>query len=209
MRAGRCSARGGWVLAALAEQACMAVGCRSCWKLLLRVPTLIFVCYTHACRQAANCQPNFRRGVTPNPSQSCGPYKPILQWQQQTSTDVEATAATARERLAGSSNGQASQLRQRQHQVWPSEHAHDTIAMVVVAGGSVAAAASSNGAIHKVPGRVGDASLPGGGAYADSEVGGCGATGGLALCLIAQVARSLAACMAERCLRHVPNHWQF
>lgn len=29
----------------------------------------------------------------------------------------------------------------------------------------------------QVPGRVGDAAVPGAGAYADSEVGGCGATG--------------------------------
>jgi isoaspartyl peptidase/L-asparaginase-like protein (Ntn-hydrolase superfamily) len=50
--------------------------------------------------------------------------------------------------------------------------------VAVDARGSVAAGSSSNGAIHKVPGRVGDAAVPGGGAYADSEVGGCGATGG-------------------------------
>ena len=43
----------------------------------------------------------------------------------------------------------------------------------------MAPGASSNGAIHKVPGRVGDAAVPGGGAYADSAVGGCGATGGV------------------------------
>jgi isoaspartyl peptidase/L-asparaginase-like protein (Ntn-hydrolase superfamily) len=29
----------------------------------------------------------------------------------------------------------------------------------------------------QVPGRVGDAAVPGGGAYADSAVGGCGSTG--------------------------------
>ena len=29
----------------------------------------------------------------------------------------------------------------------------------------------------QVPGRVGDAAVPGGGAYADSEVGACGSTG--------------------------------
>jgi N4-(beta-N-acetylglucosaminyl)-L-asparaginase len=45
------------------------------------------------------------------------------------------------------------------------------------ASGSVAAGASTNGAIFKVPGRVGDGAVPGGGAYADSAVGACGATG--------------------------------
>jgi isoaspartyl peptidase/L-asparaginase-like protein (Ntn-hydrolase superfamily) len=82
-------------------------------------------------------------------------------------------------------NEQQQQHQQEQEQLqqpaWPSAAAgHDTIAMVAIdAAGSVAAAASSNGAIHKVPGRVGDAAVPGGGAYADSAVGGCAATGAL------------------------------
>jgi N4-(beta-N-acetylglucosaminyl)-L-asparaginase len=50
--------------------------------------------------------------------------------------------------------------------------------MVVIDGaGGMAAGASTNGAIHKIPGRVGDGAVPGGGAYADGEAGGCGATG--------------------------------
>ena len=50
--------------------------------------------------------------------------------------------------------------------------------MVTIDGkGGVAAGTSTNGANHKVPGRVGDAPVPGAGAYADAEVGGCGATG--------------------------------
>ena len=28
-------------------------------------------------RKAANCQPNFRKAVKPDPSKSCGPYKPL------------------------------------------------------------------------------------------------------------------------------------
>ena len=110
------------------------------------------------CRKAARCQPNFRRGaLSPDPQQQCGPYKPLPRQQEQEQPPEQQAA-----------------------QGWPSEHAHDTIAMVVVsADGSVAAGASSNGAIHKVPGRVGDAAVPGGGAYADSEVGGCGSTGPL------------------------------
>lgn len=43
--------------------------------------------------------------------------------------------------------------------------------------GSAAAGCSTNGAIHKVPGRVGDCPIAGGGAYVDSDIGGCGATG--------------------------------
>jgi isoaspartyl peptidase/L-asparaginase-like protein (Ntn-hydrolase superfamily) len=67
--------------------------------------------------------------------------------------------------------------------------------VVVDAAGSVAAGASSNGAIHEVPGRVGDAAVPGGGAYADSEVGGCGATGGMLLL----VARSIMVACKKHC----------
>lgn len=43
--------------------------------------------------------------------------------------------------------------------------------------GRIAAGSSSNGASHKIPGRVGDASIAGGGAFAESGVGGCASTG--------------------------------
>lgn len=43
--------------------------------------------------------------------------------------------------------------------------------------GQVVAATSTNGASHKVPGRVGDSPIAGAGAYADSSVGGAAATG--------------------------------
>ena len=29
------------------------------------------------CRKAAKCQPNFRKAVHPDPTKSCGPYKPL------------------------------------------------------------------------------------------------------------------------------------
>ena len=96
----------------------------------------------------SNCQPNYRENVTPNAKTSCGPYKPN---------------ANIRENI------------QKQGS---SRHNHDTIAMVAIdAKGNVAAGTSTNGASHKVPGRIGDAPIAGAGAYADSEVGGCGATG--------------------------------
>jgi N4-(beta-N-acetylglucosaminyl)-L-asparaginase len=43
--------------------------------------------------------------------------------------------------------------------------------------GRISAATSTNGATHKVPGRVGDGPIPGAGAYAEQGVGGCGGTG--------------------------------
>ena len=96
--------------------------------------------------KAADCQPNYRRNVTPDPKSSCGPYSPV-------------------------SNGTV--LEQ------PSQQAsHDTISMIVIhPDGSMAAGTTTNGASHKVPGRVGDGPIVGSGSYVDGDVGGCGATG--------------------------------
>lgn len=128
-------------------------------------------------RRDARCQPNFRRRVTPDPTQSCGPFQPDSSSPSSPVRSGGAASASAGS-AAAEAHEQQRQGAQQQQQAWPSEHAHDTIALVAVAAdGSVAAGASSNGATHKVPGRVGDAAVPGGGAYADSEVGGCGATG--------------------------------
>ncbi|KAJ8416558.1 hypothetical protein AAFF_G00358460 [Aldrovandia affinis] len=94
-----------------------------------------------------NCQPNYRQSVSPDPSMSCGPYKPCAM------------------------------IQQRRHQ-FIDIHAHDTIGMVVInQAGQVAAGTSTNGARHKVPGRVGDSPIAGAGAYADSAAGGAAATG--------------------------------
>ncbi|XP_036407227.1 N(4)-(beta-N-acetylglucosaminyl)-L-asparaginase [Megalops cyprinoides] len=95
-----------------------------------------------------NCQPNYRQNVSPDPSKSCGPYKPHALPQQRW-----------------------------RHQLIDI-HAHDTIGMVVIdQAGRVAAGTSTNGARHKVPGRVGDSPIAGAGAYADSTAGGAAATG--------------------------------
>jgi isoaspartyl peptidase/L-asparaginase-like protein (Ntn-hydrolase superfamily) len=101
--------------------------------------------------KANKCQPNFRKNVTPDPKTSCGPYKPqkpgMLKVGQQPSRDV-------------------------------GQHNHDTIGMVVVdKGGRVMAGTSTNGANHKVHGRVGDSPIIGAGAYAASGLGGAAATG--------------------------------
>lgn len=58
------------------------------------------------------------------------------------------------------------------------EHNHDTIGQIVLqADGRMAIGLSSNGARHKIAGRVGDAPIPGAGGYVDDEVGACVATG--------------------------------
>ena len=100
------------------------------------------------------CQANYRVNVIPDPSVSCGPYTPV----------GERMGEMGMEEGFVSNNGDTS--------------SHDTISMVVIDGaGTMAAGTSTNGASHKVPGRVGDGPIVGSGSYVDGEVGGCGATG--------------------------------
>lgn len=99
-----------------------------------------------------NCQPNFWTNVIPNPSMSCGPYEPVR--------DVLTKRSMNDINSFFSSNN------------------HDTIGMVVIdKKGDIAAGTSTNGATHKIPGRVGDSPIPGSGAYADNSVGAAAATG--------------------------------
>lgn len=59
-----------------------------------------------------------------------------------------------------------------------NERNHDTIGQIALQGdGRMAVGMSSNGARHKIAGRVGDAPLPGAGGFVDDEVGACVATG--------------------------------
>lgn len=107
------------------------------------------------------CQPNYRAGnLVPNSQQQCGPYVP-------------AGTESATTRLA------ESELKDRSESyVVSAGRSHDTISMIAVhANGTMAAGTSTNGATHKVPGRVGDGPIAGSGSYVDGEIGGCGATG--------------------------------
>lgn len=98
--------------------------------------------------KARGCQPNFWKNVHPDPTGSCGPYTPDFE------DGIHGNSVT-----------------------W-GQHNHDTIGMLAIdAEGHLAAGTSTNGAIHKIPGRVGDSPIPGSGAYADSEVGAAAATG--------------------------------
>ena len=99
-------------------------------------------------RDEDRCQPNYRVNVLPDPEESCGPYTPVSRSGQQLPLDTRRQAS------------------------------HDTISQVVIhRDGTMAAGTSTNGASHKVPGRVGDGAITGSGSYVDGEVGGCGATG--------------------------------
>ncbi|XP_075053547.1 N(4)-(beta-N-acetylglucosaminyl)-L-asparaginase [Mixophyes fleayi] len=98
-----------------------------------------------------HCQPNFRKNVIPDPAKSCGPYKP----------------------LGGLQNGKTASPQEK-----VDLHSHDTIGMIAIdKKGNVATGTSTNGASHKIPGRVGDSPVIGSGSYADSSVGGAAATG--------------------------------
>jgi len=102
-----------------------------------------------------NCQPNYWVDVTPNSSKSCGPYKPVDK---------------------GLFVPHLEKTRQLREAI--SKENHDTIAMIAIDNyGRLAAGTSTNGATHKVPGRVGDSPIAGAGAYADVNAGACGATG--------------------------------
>lgn len=97
------------------------------------------------------CQPNFWKNVSPDPSTSCGPYKP------------------------NSSHSNSGRLNQVGYQI--GRYNHDTIGMVVMdLDGKFSAGTSSNGARFKIPGRVGDSPIPGAGAYANA-FGGAASTG--------------------------------
>jgi isoaspartyl peptidase/L-asparaginase-like protein (Ntn-hydrolase superfamily) len=59
-----------------------------------------------------------------------------------------------------------------------SEANHDTIAMLVLgADGTLSGGCSTSGLADKLPGRVGDSPILGGGLYVDNQVGAAGATG--------------------------------
>ncbi|XP_072904149.1 N(4)-(beta-N-acetylglucosaminyl)-L-asparaginase-like [Hemitrygon akajei] len=98
-----------------------------------------------------NCQPNFRKNVSPQSETLCGPYKPVK--------DL----------------GPERPVKLAPHVKFQS---HDTIGMIVIqSNGTIAAGTSTNGLIHKIPGRVGDSPIAGAGAYADSTAGAAAATG--------------------------------
>ncbi|TNN70844.1 putative N(4)-(beta-N-acetylglucosaminyl)-L-asparaginase [Liparis tanakae] len=89
-----------------------------------------------------------KHNVLPDPSTSCGPYKP-------------------RPTAGRSKRPQGANTR-----------SHDTIGMVALdRDGHMAAGTSTNGLTHKVPGRVGDSPIVGAGAFVDSSAGGAAATG--------------------------------
>jgi N4-(beta-N-acetylglucosaminyl)-L-asparaginase len=106
----------------------------------------------HAGWVAAGCQPNFYRGF-PGADEGCPPYAP-----------PDGAAALPEAGGAG--------------RPWVDRRNHDTIGVIAIQpNGDIAAGTSTNGARHKVPGRVGDSPVIGSGAYVDNDVGAAVATG--------------------------------
>lgn len=100
-----------------------------------------------------HCQPNFWLNVIPDASKQCGPYKPH-------------------------NNEHENNDNSERYVYKVDQFNHDTIGMIVIdSEGKIYAGTSTNGARHKIPGRVGDSPIPGAGAYADNEVGAAVATG--------------------------------
>lgn len=107
-----------------------------------------------------NCQPNFWTNVLPDPTKNCGPYTPTEE-KQCIKSDPILTNEISKDCDSKFNTGN-----------------HDTIGMLVIGqDGHIVAGTSTNGANHKIPGRVGDSPIPGAGAYADSEVGAAAGTG--------------------------------
>lgn len=120
---------------------------------------------------AAACQPNYRLGsINPDPESQCGPYVPTVNnGYSNRGLKNAGVHGQVEAELKERSDGASSSLPAR---------SHDTISMIAIhADGSMAAGTSTNGATHKVPGRVGDGPITGSGSYVDGDVGGCGATG--------------------------------
>eukprot|EP01052_Picozoa_sp_SAG31_P036611 SAG31_NODE_4599_length_3104_cov_4.379368_3_plen_187_part_00 len=118
----------------------------------------------HADWLSALCQPNFYRGF-PGDESGCPPY---ARPPHSKSWGNNQSMLTASARRANDVAAQASVTRMN----------HDTIGMIAVdGGGNFAAGTSTNGARHKIAGRVGDSPIVGSGAFVDNEIGAAVATG--------------------------------
>lgn len=117
--------------------------------------------------EQGNCQPNYFRNVL-HQNSSCPPYKPLA---------PPPEPPVARQQGAyGPEEILAHSLQRTNADI--DYNNHDTIAQIVIDQASnMACGTSTNGANHKVAGRIGDSPIAGAGAYCEQGVGGAGATG--------------------------------
>ncbi len=84
----------------------------------------------------------------------------------------------ARNLLTERQHAKWEQWRQNKRQLSVTEHHHDTITLLGLDGqGDLWGGCSTSGWGYKLPGRVGDSAIIGGGLYVDNNVGAAGATG--------------------------------
>ncbi len=128
--------------------------------------------------RAGGCQPNYYEPSTAlGANASCGPFAPV---------PAPAPTPLPPALHAGARGGgwpalAAARAAAAPHRRvgWATLDNHDTLGLCALdAAGSLAVGVTSNGANHKVPGRVGDAPLIGAGGYASDESGGCAAATG-------------------------------
>lgn len=130
----------------------------------------------HSSWREAKCQPNFYRAF-PLSDESCPPYR------LPDSNMVRGLEGGLRERetldvRTETRQSQDGSQPSREENLRVSRDNHDTIGMIAIDKlGNLAAGTSTNGANHKVAGRVGDAAVPGAGAYVDNDVGAATGTG--------------------------------
>jgi N4-(beta-N-acetylglucosaminyl)-L-asparaginase len=149
----------------------------------------------------ASCQPNYWTNVVGN--NSCGPWTPVpTPAPTPYPPSALAAAVPAGQRIGGAGSpalpaavdgkGQwvhhpallapramgTGHRSSRRRPVPASTKDHDTVGMCALdVAGNFAVGVSSNGANHKVAGRIGDAPIVGGGGYASTEAGCSAATG--------------------------------
>ncbi|CAM9949296.1 unnamed protein product [Scytosiphon promiscuus] len=145
-----------------------------------------------------SCQPNYYRNFE-GAGDRCPPYDPppkLTSSDGRTSTGDPAGAGrspqdrehvatsigypVARKTAVSGPDGQGawSPVSQDPARQLISEDNHDTIGIVVVdEAGDLACGTTTNGADHKINGRVGDSPVAGAGCYVDNDVGGAAATG--------------------------------
>lgn len=131
----------------------------------------------------ANCTPNYWQA--PFNTSGCGLFTPVPTPSYTPAyTPVPVALADGRvgyalqQRAPAAAHPVGSPLLQRSVRHNAGPHEHDTVGMCALdVGGRMAAGGSSNGATHKIPGRVSDISLVGAGSYVDRDAGCAGATG--------------------------------
>jgi N4-(beta-N-acetylglucosaminyl)-L-asparaginase len=126
------------------------------------------------------CQPNYYSPAVVGANVSCGPYSPLP---MPTATPLPQALHAGPGGDGGAAAAALARARSlaRPHRVraWATERNHDTLGLCALdVAGSLTAVVTSNGAGHKVAGRVGDAPVIGAGGYASDESRGCAAATG-------------------------------